>query len=236
MTTTVLINPLRFATGGTTLSGDYGTSLISHWTFDEASGNFIDSTGNYDLTNSGVGYGSTGVLNDCGDWDGTSDYAYNTSTALLNITDDITVSAWVYFDSFSSYNCVVGRDDETDGRSYAFIIRNPSGTAYMALQINGSNILLGTSESISTGAWHHVAWRGNSANGWNVWVDGTQDSTTASWTAPASSPSCEFQIGARSYNSSRLFCNARMDEITIWNRYLSDVEMGEIAGGPIPYS
>ncbi len=131
------------ALGVGTEAGDTGTAPVGWWKLDDNTGiNAVDSSGN----------GATGTLTSGPTWsvgkngsgvklDGTDDNISLGSPASLNITGNITISAWVKISDLSHSNTVysntsgwdtgtVLRIDATNGNIIFFY--NPSGTRYHA--------------------------------------------------------------------------------------------------------
>ena len=131
------------------------------------------------------------------DFDGTNDYINCGNDSSLNITNNITISAWIKADSFGTYNLIIGKSTNKD---YDF------GTA----SIGGNNVIRfhtgdGTQEyvdssgiSLVTGLWYQVAIvRTTTPNQVTFFVNGEQLNTVSLTRTPIGSTDIT-RIGSRS--------------------------------------
>jgi len=79
--------------------------LVGYWSFDNRTWPGYDDSGN---GNNGIGYGSTwtsaGKVHGALQFDGTNDYVGISNSASLNITNSISMSAWINLKSYNDIN------------------------------------------------------------------------------------------------------------------------------------
>jgi lysophospholipase L1-like esterase len=133
--------------------------MISHWRF----GKGVDTTA-YDSvgTKEGTFYGNismTGRVSSAFSFKGQSDYISMTHTPVINITGDITISAWVYLTKGGLYQaivtkCVGGGDEKTpyDFRTNHY---DEPLLAFIRSDVRDCEHV-DSSVKIPIGKWHHI--------------------------------------------------------------------------------
>ena len=209
--------------------------LVSHYTFDEGSGqNVVDHVGSHDaIKDSGTIGWISGILGGAGDFDGSTDLKI---TGLLAGATEFTLAAWFNSDTNDGgYKGIFaarensrigdnatnwGLNTESDGNgSRRFDVRfdNPSGTASVGFDT--------ANNSAPVGAWAHIAqtWR-NDGTG-EVYLNGTQvgpysgasmvfsDSGTVTW-----------YLGSDVGRS----VDGQIDDLGVWNEALPATEIARI--------
>jgi hypothetical protein len=142
----------------------------------------------------------------------------------LDTLSAFTVGAWFEIDSApATEGCLVARPSET-GYSQLLSITSDGSIHYAT-----SNVDMTISPGPAFGAWHHVALRWDaSARTVSAWTDGR-----LSGSAPSSNDTFIFSDlwmgGIGSAGPPAMAYNGKMDEVRIFTRALSDVEMTELA-------
>lgn len=91
---------------------------------------------------------------------GSSQYAAAADSASTSITGNMTIEAWVKFESFSSNTMtIVGKyHTGTSQQSYLFFYDGVANQLYLGVSSNGSNVNFGNvSWTPTLGQWYHVA-------------------------------------------------------------------------------
>ena len=173
---------------------------------------------------SGWNPGQTGVgLN----FDGTDDYVDCGNDASLNITDAITISTWVNFNSFlntpyliyaGSYNIWVG-----DGYIQAWnVLENVSGKT-----------LNTPPSSLTVGEWNHIVVtydKDGAGDNWNIYINGILNASDASWSDKIDTGSF---LGCRITNAGTSnSVNGSINQVRIHNRALTAKEVKDYAMNP----
>jgi len=134
----------------------FGTEPFAHWKFDEGSGPVAyDSAG----INHGVIYGpnwTTGAIGDALDFDGTDDYVEVPDSNVLDITSEITLSAWIKPASTSGDHFVVAKWGVSNSKS-SYGIRLEDATVRFFL-VNGSSktVKSYTDLLVSQNDWNYI--------------------------------------------------------------------------------
>jgi hypothetical protein len=209
---------------GSTLVADINEGLISHWRFDEGSGTIAyDSAG----TNDGTIYGATwitGQIDSALSFDGVDDYVEVDDNPSLDITDEITVEAWVkrtpnehlvvaskrLLANNSGYSCVVDPDGSLGGTVFEQFDHRSTTTIPMDM-------------------FNHVAWTYDKNAGVSrLYINGILDSTFFS-TASISTNDQPLQIArVESFSSGVVFGSGIIDEVRIYDRALTAEEIEQL--------
>lgn len=215
--------------------------LVGLWHFEEESGGIAsDSSGN----------GNKGTLNPSGSeptwnigkfgkalyFDGKDDYVEVPDNTSLDITDDLTIEAWVKFDGFTKpHSFIVGKDARGE-RSYGLVVdggyygaANTGKAGFIVFSKTSYTLIWGTT-TLSTGQWYHIAgtykYVSNGRSVINVYVNGKLESTVPNAVGPIYAGSAKVQIGARQYSGYwRSFLNGAIDEVRVWSRTLDAEEV-----------
>ena len=149
-------------TGSSGTSG-LQTKLVSYWNLEESSGSVIDVHGSNDGTLSGALRGQTGKINSAYSFDGSNDYVEMPHSSTLNISDTISIAAWIKLDGDAGNQWILGKPPSSSSHvspwgSYILGVNKQSGLMYpiFAVAINNDLKVLYSTESISVGQWYHI--------------------------------------------------------------------------------
>lgn len=201
--------------------------LVAYWSFNENSGTTVnDSLSN---NNTGTINGATwtsGKVNSALSFDGTNDYVNAGSGTSLNITDEITISAWVKPSNDSVRQIIVWKGVAGDGFGPDDIELHVEAVSYgyFGAQYMGQSLLYAPTGGFSTGVWYHLALTVKNGQFARFYQDGILRASNESLVAyDVSSVSPQTYIGRPSSNS-RYFSGS-IDEVKIYSRALSDSEV-----------
>jgi probable HAF family extracellular repeat protein len=200
-------------------------NLVSWWRFDENDGNTA-----YDSAsgNDGNVYGAlwaTGQFDSALSFDGTNDYVNVPDDDALDITGDITISAWVYLARGGMPEQVIVAKTLGAGPTnnpYDFRT-NPSAEPELRLvraDANGHEVV-GSTEGVSLNQWHHVAVKVDNRVP-DFYIDGVVATKTGTFTKDPTGNSQPLRIGRR---DSGLYLGGKIDDVRLYNRALSDAEI-----------
>ncbi len=226
---------------------NFAPGPVGHWKFDENTGivSTYDSSGN----------GNTGTMNGSmteDDWvpgkhgsalefDDTDDYIDVGNAAqgsLLDLTDSITMEAWVKSNESgtSGNGDIVGRDDSGTDRQYNIHISDTGG--YAKVYLNGDTVIGNTNLNSSGTTWHHIAatWNKDIDGGLiSLYVNGILENTGTRSTALTSYTEAT-EIGQREGS----YFNGAIDDVRIYNyarsqkQVIEDMNAGHPAvGSPV---
>ena len=153
---------------------------VAQWKFDEGSGSTVyDSTdNNNDGTWSGNGtHWATGKYGTAGQFNGTDDYVNAGNGASLNVTNAITVEAWIKMSAYhaSTYSCPVSKANNIGtpvwARGYDFEVTNVGGATFrLGNTVHNVGSSFGT---VSLSTWYHLVgtWDGTTVR---TYLNGVQ--------------------------------------------------------------
>ena len=147
----------------------------------------------------------------CMSFNGTSAYINCGNDASLNITDVITVEAWIKATSMSGASYII---DKRDGTAVAWLIYLSSGGT---ININGGATSgLSGDKVLNTDKWYHIVCVFSGTTGM-IYIDGVLDKTI-NITAIASKPTVRVVIGARwdSYPGVLYLFRGTIDKVRIY--------------------
>ena len=227
--------------------GDNATWNGATWTMTDVNGgytnrsiNMVEANRSTDVPSASSFSNTKSIL-----LDGVDDYVDCGNDSSLNLTSQITWSAWVKFNALNNavnYG-IVSNFDPNEGYKYTFIYypSTTSSSRKLRLRINSSSGSLSgyydTSVDLSDNQWHHVAFSFDgttNANGIKVYVDGVNVNSFTSSNAGIFSSSGSTLIGA--YQTASWFANANIDEVSVFNSALSQSDVTAIYGGGNPSS
>lgn len=161
--------------------------------------------------------------------------------APLQIQNEITLSAWIYVTGYpgsGTLGTIVGcQHDSGNNTGYAIQLdgrtnpdSQPAPAGHLHFQIgNGSWHTTNANQAVPLNRWVHVAATRKANEDAKIYYDGVlQPSTSLAWDGSIGYTGAEFDIGRQSDFSDRYF-KGSLDDVQIYNRALSDVEIQRLA-------
>ncbi|MBD2594380.1 hypothetical protein H6G74_08555 [Nostoc spongiaeforme FACHB-130] len=207
--------------------------LVAHYPFN---GNADDSSGN---GLHGSVYGATltkdrfGNSNSAYQFDGIDDYIEIPHNDLLNLTDNFTISLWINQpedNSLKGYRLI---DKTTAGVNDGYNFDTYDGSTGRRLRLTGGKQNVSAHTAYSLNEWHHVAVvfsKGVST----FYLDGNLDGSGQHHSETVSTNSLTLKIGA-AHNSHTEFFKGVIDDVRIYNRALSEVDIQELYEFPTAF-
>ena len=227
----------------TTAGSPLVVNLISYWKFDEASGNAADSHGSNTLTNVGTTPFVTGKLNNGADFEDAGSPKYFTisdgAQSGLDITGDFTISLWVNPESCTANHPMVAKHSIGSDTGYAIYYVNQSGTPKLRMTISNGPTAYESqyvTQNLGAGTFKHVVATFNlSTKVGQFFVNGASVGSTAAFTVTGGA----VNANSASFNVGRIdpgggvdgYFDGVLDEIGIWNRVLTNDEIGFLYNG-----
>lgn len=221
-------------------------SINAYYKLDESSGNASDSTPNANtLTNTGTVTYVAAVINNGSETNGSSQYFVRGDTVSLSITGDMSVCAWVNFDSVASNQTFLSKWTYTGNqRSYSFGFNATNGIT-LSLSSAGSgesvaNLGLATFTP-STETWYHICYVYTAAShAVQFYVNGSASGSSQDITVTSIFDSTASLSMSSSYDNTDgaySYFGGKMDEVGIWARTLSGGEVSQLynAGAGLQY-
>jgi len=186
------------------------TTLLLNFTnagiTDATAKNSLETVGGAQISTAQSKFGGSSIY-----FDGAGDRLYAPSLEINAIRGDFTVEAWVYINSLSSYAPIYCIGDYAGSTGVLFYVT----TAGRISTFSVSQIAVGSSATITTGSWVHVAWS-RSGSSLRQFVNGIQDgsaTTTASFSGI-------LNVGAEYYNGAfTTQLNGYIDDLRITRGY-----------------
>jgi len=156
------------------------------------------------------------------------DYVDAGNGASLDITDAITVEAWVkpMQDTIGIYRGVVTKQDAATYSGYLLAISD-NGFWFRIYDTGGSNPVAYADSTYNIGSWYHVvAKRGN--NKVYFYINGIEQASKPDSLYSIKSNTQTLKIGRYWTDISNFYFNGLIDDVRIYNRALSDAEIQAI--------
>jgi len=207
--------------------------LVGYWSFDDWADPGRDDSGN---GNDGTVHGATWTTGKFGgalSFDGVDNYVSVSDDAALDITGNITVSAWVYLTRGGLYQAIVTKCVSSGARNNPFDFRTTwhakPDLAFVRADAVAHERVYGT-VALAMGQWHHVSVRveNNIPDFYvNGYITGKYADTT--FTRTPTGNANPLLIGRR---DDGLYFNGLIDEVRIYNRALSGSEIMALVPEP----
>jgi hypothetical protein len=203
--------------------------LVGYWPLDGntiswTTNTFNDTSGNSNnATSTGMSTSTSIVAGHIGQalkFNGSSQYLSVPSSSSLNLSSNLTISAWVYPTAFGSLEGIVSKYNSNSGNEY--LLRLSGSSPYNTIDCGGATDFSGTTP-LSLNRWQFVACTISGTTG-KIYINGTLDSTG---TVSVSTGSDPVTIGSDFLPSKRVW-NGRIDDVRIYNRPLSSAEIAQL--------
>jgi hypothetical protein len=154
-------------------------------------------------------------------FDGINDYIETPHNALLAITGDITITAWIRVNSYLAGNSIIATKQAVGGNApYQFVL---TGAGRLRLsQQSGAGSTVGSTAVVPIGSWQHVAVVRSGGQVW-FYLNGQPVGGPLTLTSGAADAGAPLRIGYHNANN-RPF-NGTMDEIRIYNSALNQTQI-----------
>lgn len=216
-------------TGSTLRNG-----LVGHWTFDGADfTNFVaDVSGN---GNHGFLFNTAtstmrinGVLGQAIQLDDTDDYVAMNDAASLDITSELSTTAWVKLNATTGAYDIHGKYDGGIATNYSMQVA--TGELCFYFSVSGDHALCTNGANLQAGVWYHLGITYNdAANNIALYVNGVPQSEQIAVGTPEAQTlqtnSGAFEIG-EVYDGEAT--NGMVDDVRLYNRTLSATEIKQL--------
>lgn len=191
--------------------------IKAYYKFDNDT-SIIDSTGNGNNgTNNGATYSGSGLINGA--------YSFTTNDYIdigdVSDTQNFSISGWFNADSFAGNNYIIDNQGSTSG----YLIRLQSGTLYFYVGDGSDFININNGFVLNTSQWYNFVVQYNDDNNtMQLFLDGVLVASDTQQTLQQVSQN--ILIGSLDGSSS--FFNGDLDELSFWDRPLSQTEITEL--------
>lgn len=147
---------------------------------------------------------------------GIDDYVDMGNPTSLQITGNLTLSAWIKTTDTSTYEWIIGKDNVGGGTRSYNIFRLGSIVRFQIFK-SGSASAIDSTSTINDGAWHHIMGV-NDGTDLKIYVNGTLEGTNVNGGGTIDNGTFDFRIGARGGTASqRGYFTGTIDEVAVWN-------------------
>jgi hypothetical protein len=217
------------------IAGNASAELVAHWRFDEGSGTVahdISGNGN-DGTFNGDPQWVPGHFGYALEFDGSGDWLDCGDDQSLELTEAVTITAWIKVAVQGADHKVGGNQDGANGGykmsvyndKIEFEIRTSGNSAVLNRSVAGGTVL-------EVDVWYHVVGVYSLADGYiRTYVNGELDRELETTEALGASPG-SLMIGCEPFSTGQYNFNGVMDDIHIFSHALTEGEiLGVMEGG-----
>ena len=208
---------------------DINRSLLAFWTFDRVNGTTIydDATYGANCTRFGGASSAPGKFSNGFYFNGTNGYLTCPNTPSLNLTQEISVEAWIKLNQTGIDQKILGKQSGSSGgykfgiytnNKVEFEIRNTANAQFLNRAVAGGTTL-------AAGQWYYVVGvYSRSGNYIKTYVNGVLDRTLSPVGAVLAPTTTGLVIGREPFGNQYYF-SGTMDDVLVWNRVLSEAEI-----------
>jgi hypothetical protein len=215
------------SSGGDT-GGSNSSGLVAAFGFEESSGTTVfDASGNGNNgTLSNATRTTQGRFGRALSFNGSNSLVSVGDSNSLDLTDGMTLAAWVYPTTQASDFKSIITKEMSGGLTYALHAFSPRNGPNMQLFIAGNSRWISGGQAIPTSAWTHLAATHDGARQ-DLYVNGVRVSGN-SLSGNLGVTANPLRIGGNTVNAGRYFAGV-IDEVRIYNRALSQAEIATVS-------
>ncbi len=207
------------------------SGMTSYWKFNEGTGTLtVDERGSADGTITDATW-TEGVQSKALLYNGSTSKTVVGTAAALSGTTDFTVTAWIKTSATTSGVIVQQRDESSGGWNGQYQLRtNGNGTVTFYIYNGGYQFNFGTTATVNDGQWHQIVAQRQGTDG-RIFIDGVLDTSVTGAAAKSLNSAIKVAIGANIRDNNTYF-NGSIDEVRIYDRNLTTVEIAALAVNP----
>lgn len=156
------------------------------------------------------------------DFDGTDDYVSFPHISAYNITEAITVCAWICLDTFGQTERIL---DKSFSTAWAFALEDTAPYDGLAVYLNGTKRLDTGTGLLTATTWHHVAFTYDRTN-LIIYVDGVSVASTTGFTAAIGTNSTAISFGREAAGGGRL--DGKVFDLRLYSQALTVDEIAHV--------
>lgn len=216
-----------------TVSNATGGGLVAAYGFNEGSGSTVGDSSGY--ANNGsifqATWFATGKFGKALAFDGSNDYVSVNDSSSLDLTNKMTLEAWVRPTATSGWRTVLMKENGSE-LAYGMYARESTNRPSGWMRVNptsGSSQSVGATPALTTNAWNHLATTYDGAS-LKLYVNGTLRATKAQ-TGSMYVSSGPLKFGGNAMWGE--FFAGQLDEIRVYNRALTQTEIQTDMNAPL---
>lgn len=164
-------------------------------------------------------------------------YMRISNSSSLSLTTEFTASLWIKFDSIDNNRVIFGKYDTTGGNKGFKLSMNSNGAVFIFLSEDGTadTDIQGHSSNFVAGVWYHLV-ISFAPNTKKYYIDGVQQlSNTVTSVSSIFDTTADLVFGSGlSNNNPSGTTNCLIDEASLYDRALTDIEVSEIYNSGTP--
>ena len=210
-------------------------SLVAYLPLDSTNGTFFaDAKGINNGTCSGIICPSnmSGLSSPAKNFDGTNDLINNTDNSYNDILGAQTWSAWIYPTNVTGQHQILAKHTSLNQGSFEFHVYNGQLVIILISSPSGNYMFNVSSPAITINKWYHVAttYNGEITPAMELYINGINNATTGgiSGYTGRSDNTADITIGYNPYPGTPSPFNGSIDEVLIYNKSLSTLEINQI--------
>ncbi len=204
----------------TNSSSSNDPNFISYYFLDESSGVVIDSVGENNGTNNGATPGVGGIINTAYDFDGSNDFIdTNTDFGFIGSIDR-TLTAWIFPTFASDSGRIFSGGTLVDGKKWQVNLNN--GNLSIDIRGPGGGYVSSLKPILNQWNFISITLSGTTIGDHTLYLNGASENAVGGVTVNTGSG--DYWIGDDPI-SIGVPINGRIDEVGLWNRSLSSVEI-----------
>lgn len=158
----------------------------------------------------------TGIVGKAAEFDGTADYIDLGNDTTLQITGDLTISLFSYFDVVDATgDIMVAKDTNSGGRAYTFDRNGTTGRFYVNGGADGDII----QSTVAATTWYYLAGRYDNAGTLDLRRDTTDSTQVGAVVTSIPTSTSSTTMAKRNYASFEDYHDGKLDEVRISNTY-----------------
>lgn len=167
-------------------------------------------------------------------FDGTDEYVKVPSAASMNISGDYSISMWVYNRAGAKiYPTLLNKEPQSSSNGFFWIYTAGTNETDIKFQYaNGSYIQITFYGALGLNKWTHLVFTFvDATKSLTLFVDGQQFSTTRILSGALPVDGGDLYLGTYQTNYTNYAFNGYLDDVRIYTRTLSSVEVSDLYGG-----
>lgn len=220
-------------------------SIVGRWKLDDGYADTAQDSGSSNIDGNLAGGTSCPSAGACPTWtagkidkaldfDGSDDYVEVTDSAVLDITGDFTLAAWIYPDTLGSSRAIVSKRDTSSNNGGYSLTLGGNGEVYCQTNSgSGTTNSYTANGAVTASAWYHVA-AVRSGTSCDVYINGAKKTNSYGTHTTLAANNLALRFG-RSPNSTEPF-DGKIDEVHVYSTALSPVEVATVYNGLSTYN
>ena len=204
---------------------DYPQGMVSYWKLDEESGTIASDSID---GNDGTIYGAIVAIGKVGNalnFDGMDDYIDCGDVPNLDISNAITIEAWINT-STTKFSIIASKDDDGSNREYYLGLLPAPETGRIRWALKTSSFQdIDSATTVNDGDWHHIVGTYDGSN-IRLYIDSVEDDNSpVAQTGVIPNTNVSFKIGYKGDLSLDHWFDGIIDEVAVCNRALTVKEI-----------